>query len=109
MSKACLVTDMPESCSKCKFMYEFYGVKKCHLLNILHNGGKAIISTKTLTTERKDCCPLVPMPDRKPYTGVDAIKAPFLGDRVDEALREAAYMGWNACIDAIGGNGSDRE
>lgn len=61
MSKACLIIDMPESCSKCKFMYEFYGVKKCQLLNVLQNGGKAIIPAETLTTQRKDCCPLVPM------------------------------------------------
>ena len=53
MSKAVLVMDMPSSCSKCKFMYEFYGVRKCQLLNILENGGKAIIPTDTLTTGRK--------------------------------------------------------
>lgn len=56
-----LMVEMPKSCSKCKFMYEFYGVKKCQLLNILQNGGVAIIPTETLTTARKDCCPLVPM------------------------------------------------
>lgn len=60
-NKGMLIVDMPESCSKCKFMYEFYGVKKCQLLNILQNGGVAIIPTETLTTARKDCCPLVPM------------------------------------------------
>lgn len=41
--KTMIVSDIPESCSKCKFMYEFYGVKKCQLLNVLKNGGKAII------------------------------------------------------------------
>lgn len=65
MSKAVLVMDMPSSCSKCKFMYEFYGVKKCQLLNILENGGKAIIPTDTLTTGRKECCPLKPMPEKE--------------------------------------------
>lgn len=59
-NKGMLIVDMLESCSKCKFMYEFYGVKKRQLLNILENGGKAIISVETLTTKRKDCCPLVP-------------------------------------------------
>lgn len=58
--KAMVIVEMPKSCSKCKFMYEFYGVKKCQLLNILQNGGKAIIPVETLTTQRKDCCPLVP-------------------------------------------------
>ena len=59
--KAALVIDMPENCSQCKFMYEFYGVKKCQILNILENGGKAIIPTEKLTTKRKDCCPLEPV------------------------------------------------
>lgn len=59
MSKAIIVTDMPESCSKCKFMYEFYGVKKCQLLNVLKNGGKAIICVDKLNVARKECCPLV--------------------------------------------------
>lgn len=60
-----LMVEMPKSCSKCKFMYEFYGVKKCQLLNILQNGGKAIIPVETLTTQRKDCCPLVPLTESK--------------------------------------------
>ena len=59
--KAALVIDMPENCSQCKLMYEFYGVKKCQILNILENGGKAIIPTEKLTTKRKDCCPLEPV------------------------------------------------
>lgn len=37
MAKAVLVMDMPESCSKCKFMYEFQGIKKCQLMNALNN------------------------------------------------------------------------
>lgn len=57
--KAIIVPEMPESCSKCKFMYEFYGVKKCQLLNVLKNGGKAIICVGKLNIERKECCPLV--------------------------------------------------
>lgn len=59
MSKAVIITDMPESCSKCKFMYEFYGAKKCQLLNVLKNGGKAIICVDKLNVARKECCPLV--------------------------------------------------
>lgn len=84
MSKAILVMDMPSSCSKCKFMYEFYGVKKCHLLNILENGGKAIIPTDTLTTGKKECCPLSELPGKKSvYTN---------GHYTD---------GYNACIDEL--------
>lgn len=66
--KAMVVVDIPKSCSKCKFMYEFYGVKKCQLLNILENGGKAIIPQETLTISRKDCCPLKKMPEREVKT-----------------------------------------
>ena len=58
MSKVILDMDMPNSCSKCEFLYEFQGIKKCQLLNSLRNGGKAIISTEKLTTKRKECCPL---------------------------------------------------
>lgn len=60
-NKGVLIVDMPQSCSKCRFLYEFCGKKKCQLLNIMKNGSKAIIPIKTLTTERKDCCPLMPM------------------------------------------------
>lgn len=60
--------DMYLVCSKCKFMYEFYGIKKCHLLNTLANGGKAIIPQETLTVGRKDCCPLKKMPEREEKT-----------------------------------------
>ncbi len=89
MRKACLVIDMPESCSKCKFMYEFYGVKKCQLLNILRNGGKAILSQEEFTKKRSSKCPLVPIPEKMLRTG------------------EGWEDGWNAAIDAIGGNDSD--
>lgn len=88
MRKAILVMDMPESCSRCKFMYEFYGVKKCRLLNILENGGKAIIPTDTLTTGRKECCPLRELPKKKETDFKDWDNA----KRVD---------GYNACIDEI--------
>lgn len=87
MSKAVLVIDMPSSCSKCKFMYEFYGVKKCQLLNILENGGKAIIPTDTLITGRKECCPLKPMPESANHPDWCD------GGRYDK--------GYNACIDEL--------
>lgn len=57
--KVIIVTDMPGSCSNCKFMYKFYGVKKCQLLNVLKNGGKAIICVDKLNVARKESCPLV--------------------------------------------------
>ena len=87
MRKAVLVMDMPSSCSKCKFMYEFYGVKKCQLLNILENGGKAIIPTDTLTIGRKECCPLRKLPERANHT--------------DWCYGGRYYKGYNACIDEL--------
>ena len=35
MAKAVWVMDMPGSCSKCKFLYEFQCIKKCQLMNVL--------------------------------------------------------------------------
>ena len=90
MSKAVLVMDMPSGCSKCKFMYEFYGVKKCQLLNILENGGKAIIPADTLTTGRKECCPLRDLPKKKPTIGKESDN--------DILCMNAGY---NACIDEL--------
>lgn len=89
MSKAILILDMPSSCSKCKFMYEFYGVKKCQLLNILENGGKAIIPTDTLTTGRKDCCPLRELPNPKEK------------GKAENILEIFSNAGYNACIDEL--------
>lgn len=43
MAKAVLVIDdMPKSCSMCKFLYEFQGVKKCQLMNVLNNGASRL-------------------------------------------------------------------
>lgn len=36
MPKAIFIMDMPETCGKCKFLYEFQGVKKCQLMNELN-------------------------------------------------------------------------
>ena len=81
--------DMPSSCSKCKFMYEFYGVKKCQLLNILENGGKAIIPTDTLTIGRKECCPLRELPNPKEK------------GKAENILEIFTNAGYNACIDEL--------
>lgn len=89
--KAVLVIDMPESCSKCKFMYEFYGVKKCQLLNILENGGKAIIPIKKLTTERKDCCPL------KPMLEADEIRNKAIEEFAEKFIYKAVCEGCSGC------------
>lgn len=69
MSKSALVIETPDSCSKCKFSYEFEGIKKCHLLNVLQNGGKAIIPKDKYAECRHDSCPLVELPE------MDGLKA----------------------------------
>lgn len=94
MSKAVLVMDMPESCSKCKFSYEFQGVKKCNLLNALCNGGEAIIPKDKYTECQHDACPLAELPER-----MDALKA---SATVNGCLHPVDYaQGWNACLDKI--------
>lgn len=88
MSKSVLIIDTPESCSKCQFMYEFNGIKKCHILNVV-NFGKAIIPRDILTTGRKEECPFVELPEQIPL------------ERADYA-HEAAYIrGWNECLEKI--------
>lgn len=82
MSKAVLVMDMPESCSKCKFSYEFYGVKKCHILNLLCNGGKSIIPTEKYAKYRHRACPLVELPE------MDGLKA---AATVEDCMHPVAY------------------
>ena len=64
MPKAVLVMDMPESCSKCKFMYEFQGIKKCQLMNVLNNGASRL-SQNTFTEKRHEKCPLREQPERE--------------------------------------------
>lgn len=90
MSKSVVVIDTPESCSKCEFSYEFEGIKKCHLLNMLQNGGKAIIPTKKYAMCRHDACPLVELPEKMPEP---------IG--FEEMSTSVKRIGWNACIDKI--------
>ena len=65
MAKAVLVMDMPESCSKCKFLYEFQGIKKCQLMNVLY-GGASKLSQNTFTAKRHEKCPLRELPEKIP-------------------------------------------
>lgn len=64
MAKAILLMDMPESCSRCKFMYEFQGIKKCQLMNVLNNGASKL-SQSTFTEKRHDRCPLRELPEKE--------------------------------------------
>lgn len=90
MPKAVLVMDMPESCSKCKFMYEFQGIKKCQLMNVLDNGASKL-SQGTFTEKRQDMCPLRELPEKIPE-----LKAGY--EDISTSIRR---VGWNACLDEI--------
>lgn len=94
MAKVVLVMDMPESCSKCKFLYEFQGIKKCQLMNVL-NGGLARLSQNTFTEKRHEKCPLRELPEKKAPDNELAL-SPMLKEHICEFER-----GWNACLDAV--------
>lgn len=86
MAKAILLMDMPESCSECKFLYEFQGIKKCQLMNVLNNGSSRL-SQNTFTEKRHEKCPLRELPKKANHP------AYCDNGRFDK--------GWNACIDEI--------
>ncbi len=91
MSKAVLVMDMPGSCSKCQFSYEFQGVKKCQLMNVLYKG-VAKLSQNSFAVHRHDKCPLQELPEKMQICG--RYPQP---DKIVPSYK----IGWNDCIDAI--------
>lgn len=92
MAKAVLVMDMPESCSKCKFLYEFQGIKKCQLMNVLNNGSSRL-SQNTFTKKRHDKCQLRELPEREAeMTDADDLGKEYVRGTMD---------GWNACLEEI--------
>lgn len=90
MAKA--VMDMPESCSMCKFLYEFQDIKKCQLMNVLNNGASRL-SQNTFTEKRHEKCPLRELPEKKEELSVEEYEFGGLG--------KAFVSGWNACLDEI--------
>ena len=90
MAKAILVIDMPESCSKCKFQYEFQGVKKCQLMNVL-NGGASRLSQNTYTLKRHEKCPLRELSEK------------VHNDNGYDEYSDGYDTGWNACLKEITG------
>lgn len=87
MSKAILVIDMPESCSKCPLFNGYYADMSCGGLS---NRG---INYPYPEDFKQDWCPLKPMPQYKAsYT-------------CSEEFLEWCQIGYNECIDEIlGGN-----
>ena len=88
MAKAVLVMDMPESCSKCKFLYEFHGIKKCQLMNVL-NGGASRLSQNSFMKKRHEKCQLRILPKRKETNH-------YMNNK-----EKGIVEGWNACLDEI--------
>lgn len=91
--KGFLIVDMPESCSRCKFMYEFQGIKKCQLMNVLNHGASKL-SQSTFTQKRHDLCPLRELPEKKE---INHNKNHYISNFWADAKR----VGWNACLDKI--------
>lgn len=98
MAKVVLVMDMSESCSKCKFMYEFQGIKKCQLMsqfmNVL-NGGTSRLSQNSFTEERHEKCPLQELPEKKVADKRLAISP------LTEGYLKDFEKDWNVCLDAV--------
>ena len=97
MSKAILVMDMPEKCSKCSVCHVVDGNAICQAKFT----GDSVEGRLTATYTKPDWCPLVPMPEKYPekdYT-----------PRETEQYMDGYEDGYNAAIDAIGGNDNDRK
>lgn len=93
MAKAALIMDMPESCSKCKFLYEFQGIKKCHLMSVLNNGASKL-SQNAFTVKRHGKCPLRKLPEKK-----ETVHSQECYD--NSYWTDEMKAGFNACIDEI--------
>lgn len=94
MAKAVLVMDMPESCSKCKFLYEFQGIKKCHLMNVLNNGASKL-PQNTFTVKRHGKCPLQELPEKKEEFELRKCKGSVKGTWKVPLIEN---KGFNACL-----------
>lgn len=91
MSKAILVMEMPNSCSKCKMRYiDSYGDACCRLKGFIDSG----------SDKKPSWCPLRELPNRKPERILKT-----LGKSVKTTKFEYSDLniGWNACLDAIEG------
>ena len=78
MKKAILVIDMPESCKRCDFWYEWAEEFECTRC------GKRFPKSKFEI--KQDWCPLRPLPTK-----------------YDVDIDEPYALGYNACIDEIAG------
>lgn len=86
MSKAVLVMDMPESCYQCPFGNDDF---ECDVI-----GSHVYIG---FMSGKPKWCPLRPMPEKKKTICYENDSWCTVGEKTKN-------IGWNACIDAIGGN-----
>lgn len=87
MPKAVLVTDMPESCFGCNFMYcdEESDTETCQATETARD--------IDLIEDRPDWCPLRELPEKATeMTDADDLGVDYVRGTMD---------GWNACLDAI--------
>ena len=96
MPKVVLIMDMPGSCSMCKFLYEFQGIKKCQLMNVFNNGASRL-SQSTFSEKRHEKCPLRELPEKK------------TGNSYMNSKEKGIVEGWNACLNAIEGGAHGKE
>lgn len=61
MSRLAVRLEMPENCNKCRFSYDFRGVKKCNLLHVIRES--AVLSQDGFGNKRDKKCPLILIPD----------------------------------------------
>ena len=106
MNKYIAIMDKPKNCEKCVFGRCAYSLplstrRKGYCCYLLPPERQMIHDFDYDAEVHIPKCPLKAIPERKPFVGVDAINAPFLDGRIDEALHEAAWLGWNACLDEI--------
>lgn len=93
MSKAVLILDSPTTCEECPI-----GNRSMEWGNLVACRKFEPYLKINLTPEVKPSwCPLKPMPEKKKHSGIDSMY--HVGEK----------NGWNAAIDAIGGNDGDGE
>lgn len=92
MSKAILVTDMPESCNKCDISYtDNFGMVCCPFVGDCNFNRES-------TEERKEAgCPLKEIPERKELTQYCGRGVLGLNNLAEERFNR----GYNACLDKI--------
>ena len=90
MSKAVLVIDMPESCDYCRMASL---VSNDDVMCAIDRMTKR--KYEDACKDRPDWCPLVPLPEK--------VTEPIDSEDVGKDYSEGTMDGWNACLDAIGG------